>query len=156
MNKKTVAISILIAILLAAAITETIFYYNGQRAEKQGIAANLVTKLGSTEEAPFPYNWLYIYGTVTNAGGKTAFNAGLHVVAFSNNGTLKINMTVPLTNGAEYGTDAATQADASSFGQYSVQLRNLNSGETATININIFHEGLISNWTIIPVWTNSA
>lgn len=156
MNKKIAAISFLIAILLAAAIAETVFYFNGRNVGKQGVAANLVTKLGSAEEEPFTYNWLYIWGTVTNAGGRTAFNAGLHVVAYSNNGTLEINMTVPLINGAEYGADTATGAYASGFGHYSTQLGNLNSGKTATINTNIFHEGLISNWTIIPVWTSAS
>ena len=68
-------------------------------------SANLVTAHGITEvnkdtsKVPRSYNRLYIDGTVTNAGTSTAFNAGLHVVAYTVDGTLEINMTIPLTKG---------------------------------------------------------
>ena len=134
--------------------------------------AHLVAALGATEipyNSPYngvalPYNHLYITGSVTNTGEITAYNAGLHVVAYNSTGTLEINMTVPLTSsgtmyGAVFGTDAATDNYVSSeydmYGPSSTQLITLDSGQNRAIMINIFHEGNVTNWTITPVWTNS-
>jgi hypothetical protein len=177
MNKKIIAILVLIAILLAGAFAGTIFYYNGEIANQNSqisnlksqlanlTSANLVTKLGITEipsnysynvPSPLPYNYLYITGNVTNTGEGTAYNSGLHVVAYDANGELKINMTVPLVNGASFGTDAGTDAYvSSSYGSSSLRLGSLYSEQTAIIEIGIFHEGIVSNWTITPVWRNS-
>jgi len=106
--------------------------------------------------SPLPFNYLYITGSVTNVGVGTAFTAGLHVVAYAANGGLEINMTVPLINGATFGTDAGTDAYvSSSYGNSSLQLGSLYSEQNATIEIGIFHEGIVSNWNITPVWTNS-
>ena len=131
--------------------------------------ANLVTALGVTEvpynyinninEAPLPYNHLYITGSVNNTGEGRAYNAGLHVVAYSSTGGLGINMTVPLgydPYGA-FGSDATIDAwlSASPYGGSSLQLVTLYSGENMLINLSIFHEGTVSNWTVTPVWTNS-
>jgi len=199
MNKKVIAVSVLIAILsgvlFVSAIAETISYYNREISSKKSkiallndkIAnltgeisnlnsrladltnAYLVTSLGATEipyNSPYngvaiPYNHLYITGSVTNTGGSTAYNAGLHVFAYNSTGTLEINMTVPLTNsgtmyGAVFGTDTATENYVSStYGISSTQLETLGSGQNMPIMINIFHEGTATNWTITPVWTNS-
>lgn len=103
------------------------------------------------------YNRLYISGNVTNTGIGIAYNAGLHVVAYDN-GVLEVNMTVPLANGATFGTDNATIASAlSTYGSVSsLQLGNLGSGQTATIGIGIIHEGYVTNWAVTPVcWTYS-
>lgn len=130
--------------------------------------AYIVTALGATEipyNSPHngyaqPYNHLYITGSVTNTGESTAYNAGLHVVAYNSTGTVEINMTVPLTNsgvefGAAFGTDAATDNFVSSnFGNSSFQLVTLDSGQNMPIMLNIFHEGTVTNWTVTPVWTN--
>ena len=92
--------------------------------------ANITTGLGVTEITNavqadnLTYDALFIKGTVVNAGNLTAYNAGLNVVAYSANGTLEINMTVPLVHGEaiyagsdpyygdviDFGTDNATQA----------------------------------------------
>jgi uncharacterized protein YxeA len=205
MNKKTVVIYVMIAILFAG----TIFYYNwvandrnsqiaslntqitnhnneianqkneisnltaqvlslkGQAAKLSYLtSANLVTTLGITEvpgssssymgglvPTPVRFNYLFIEGSVTNTGKGTAYNAGLHVVAYSANGTLEINMTVPLVEGASFGSDKATDAylNVSS----SPTLGALYSEHTADVYVNIFHEGTVSTWTVTPVWTNS-
>ena len=121
---------------------------------------NLVTALGINEILSnsssggtlAPYNHLEISGTVTNVGESTAFNAGLHIVAYDANGELEINMTVPLDNGGSFGTDAATEA----YGTSSLQLGNSASWQVSTISIAIYHEGTVTNWTLTPVWTNSS
>ncbi len=124
-------------------------------------SANLVTALGITEipststyneGSASPYNHLYISGTVTNTGGGTAYDAGLHVVAYAADGTIEISTTVPLDDGASFGTDAATDV----YGGSSAQLESLFSGQTATISIAIFHEGTVTKWDITPVSSNSS
>ncbi|HTY73995.1 MAG TPA: hypothetical protein VMD05_00325 [Candidatus Nanoarchaeia archaeon] len=129
--------------------------------------ANVVTALGIVEipttyqsqigsnpqDLTAPYNHLYIQGSVTNSGAGTAFNAGLHIVAYASDGTTEINMTVPMVNIAQFGTDANTM----SYAHQSASSLNLTSlaGETNTpIYIDIFHEGTVSSWTLTPVWTN--
>ena len=116
--------------------------------------ANLVTAIEVAEEPindrPFTFDHLYIAGSVANTGGGTAYNAGLHVVAYGD-GLVLVNMTVPLVGGT-YGTDSATDI----FGNGSTQLGSLGSGQNVTISILIFHEGTVNNWTVTPVWTNSS
>ena len=97
----------------------------------------------------------------------TAYNAGLKVVGYSANGTLEINMIVPLVHGSEdshygtfssvdFGTDNATQAFIARNGNSgSLQLQNLGGEQATVINTNIIHEGTVSSWTVTPVWTNS-
>lgn len=84
----------------------------------------------------------------------TAYNAGLKVIAYATSGHIAINMTVPFVNGYNYGTNNAT---ISSVG-YDIgptQLGNLTVGQYAIINLDIYHEGVLVNWTVTPVWTNS-
>jgi len=129
--------------------------------------ANLTTALQENEivtsdyaaTKSIPYNYLYVSGTVTNTGEGNAFNAGLHVDAYSAAGSIEINMTFPLSGGT-FGTDSRTDAYAASP-QYSstgsgpsLQLGKLAAGETVEVNIQIFHEGVVTNWTVTPVWTN--
>ncbi len=123
---------------------------------------NLVTTITTQEIPEFspeypggphyttPFNFVQITGTVTNTGGGTAFNAGLHVVGYDLNGVLVANITVPLGSGY-FGSDNAT--DAYSTG--TSQLGRLDSGQIANINENIVHEGAAYNWTVRPVWSNS-
>ncbi len=111
---------------------------------------------------PIPYNYLYITGTVTNSGKGTAYNVGLHVVAYDafSNGTLDINATFPLSGGIR-GSDAATDAFAlKNYGGYNQVLGVVDGEQTVSIgsdsypDLSILHEGTVSNWTITPVWTN--
>lgn len=129
-----------------------------------GFKANLTTSLQGKEivtsnyaaTQSIPYNYFYVSGTVSNAGNGTAFQAGLRVVAYSYNGTQEIDMTLPL--GGIFGTDSRiNDYITNSYGGLgtSLQLGNLGSGQTVTTNIQIFHEGTVSNWTITPVWTNT-
>jgi len=150
-------------------------------------SANLVTALDEIEtlSSPsigeligIPYACFMINGSVTNTNQHTAFNAGLHIVAASSNGTLEINMTVPLANGGVvYGTDSAINTyilnhPSTSVGTFvggifglvlnigplsnigSLQLGSLNGGQTANVTLGIFHEGTVTNWTVTPVWTD--
>ena len=94
----------------------------------------------------------------------------MQVVAYSSDGTLEINMTVPLVVNAVYGTDDATRSlilnnprtyegnDIGSvhFGQIgSLQLGSLEVGQTANVFLVIYHEGIVANWTVTPAWTNT-
>lgn len=120
----------------------------------------LSTALGATEIAggEGQNNRLWISGTVTNTGEGTAFNAGLHVVASAANGTIELNMTVPLNNNdvANYGSEAASFSAyiANGDNNPSYFLPSLAGGGTAVVGINVFHEGVVSNWTLTPVWTD--
>ena len=139
---------------------------------KNMLSAKIVTSLGISEvpydsphnfPTPLLYNHLLIMGSVTNTGVITAYNAGLHVVAYQADGKVQINMTVPLDNWANettnentdfapvFGTDASTQI----YGNESLQLGNLYSGQNITIILGIFHHGTVTNWTITPVWTSN-
>ncbi|MGO8805743.1 MAG: hypothetical protein ACLQO7_03935 [Candidatus Bathyarchaeia archaeon] len=125
-------------------------------------SANLVTAIGvaevvNTSRVSRAYNRLYIEGSVTNNGSGFAFNVGLRVLACAADGTLEINMTVPLTYG-EFGTNAAIYSYIYSFDPYctsSPQFGNLSSGQSAEVNLDIYHDGTVTNWTITPVWTNT-
>ena len=130
-----------------------------------GLKANLITALQGKEivtsnyaaTQSIPYNYFYISGTVTNTGNGTAFQTGLHVIAYDvyDNSTRDIDMTLPF--GGQFGTDSTINAYVakSQGGTSSLQLESLGSGQTKTINIQIFHEGTVSNWTLTPVWTNN-
>ncbi len=155
-------------------------------------SANLVTGLVVTEVpdnsplttmfptlATFVPSNFWINGSVTNIGHVTAFNAGLHVVAYNADGTLEINMSVPLAIGV-YGADATTKAfvvnnpnfvvtpdggfgsgGPSRIGSLplgslgSLQLESLDSGHFANVYLTIFHQGVVTNWTVTPMWTNT-
>ena len=125
-------------------------------------SANLVATLGvndvgNTSSISRSYNRLFIEGSVTNNGQGEALNAGLHVSAYAADGTLEINMTVPLTYG-EFGTSGAIYSYICTFDPYctsSQKFENLSSGRSANVNLDIYHEGTVSNWTITPTWTNA-
>jgi hypothetical protein len=125
--------------------------------------ANLETELGiaevgNTSSVTRAYNRLYIQGSVTNIGPGVAMNAGLHIVAYSADRTLQINMTVPLTYG-EFGANKEIYSYIYSFDPYatsSPKYGNLASGQTAGVNLNIYHEGTVTNWTVTPAWKNTS
>ena len=135
--------------------------------------ANIVTVL-EVNDGPISYwnfvvvywtcNYLHIAGSASNISNGTAYNAGLHVIAYNATGTLEINMTRPFSSFGYYGTDDKTKTYASTIahGQTvftgtnsSLQIPRLYGGQNVTIGISIFHEGTVSNWTLTPVWTNS-
>jgi hypothetical protein len=104
----------------------------------------------------YPYNFVEITGSVTNTGGGTAFNAGLHVLAYDAGGNALINMTVPL-GGGTFGTDDKITGLIKSWGGSvsSMQLGNLTSGKTLPISIDIYHEGTVNSCVVTPVWTST-
>ena len=130
--------------------------------------------LGSVAGGPITTNYdaLFIEGTVVNEGNLTAYNAGLKVVAYSADGTLEINMTVPLVHGfavyagsgpygdvIDFGTDNATRALASELDSAigcsdSLKLGDLGGGQTAVVYLNILHEGIVTKWSVSAIWTN--
>ena len=205
MNRKIMAISVLIAILVVGAFVGTIFYFNSEIANLNSqisniksqltnvtgqlanltseltslTSANLVTSLTVTE-VPYNYNnytghelfnYLYIAGNATNTGRGTAYNTGLHVVAYTATGILEIDMTVPLgAGGYGYGVNNSTHALGTTYTPNSPHISLLSPDVPATpittlgsnpgfnvafIYIAIYHEGTAANWTITPVWTNS-
>ena len=119
-------------------------------------SANLVSSLitGEYPSSP-PPNLLNINGNVTNTGEATAYNAGLHVIAYSATRTLEINVTVPLAYDETFNQDFGTGAVGGGLigGSYSVTT--LDSEQTVQIFLDIYHEGTVTNWTVTPVWTNS-
>jgi hypothetical protein len=157
-----------------ANLTAEISYLKTQLANLTNIvtnltSANLVTSLethemqgsassymGGLVPTPVPFNYLWIEGSVTNQGKGYAFDAGLHVVAYTSDGTLEVNQTFPFT-GDTFGTDNASDAFVSkTYGNSSLALEILDSGQTTNVNLNIFHEGVVATWTVTPVcWTYS-
>ena len=132
--------------------------------------SDLVQMFPSIPVTSIPYDSLWITGSVTNTGHVTAYNAGLHVIGYAADGTLEVNMTVPLVTNAVYGTDTATDAlilnnprlitgndiGTVHFGQIGpLQLESLAVGQTANVFLAIYHEGIVGNWTVTPVWTNT-
>ena len=100
------------------------------------------------------FYYLYIWGSVNNTGVDVAHSSGLKVLAYDAQGTLEINMTVPL-DGGMFGADDQTKSLLSEdYGDYPTQLLNLNSNQTVAVSMSIFHEGVVANWTVTPVWTN--
>ena len=118
-------------------------------------SAHIVSFLNITEFSSPPPNLLNISGNVSNTGETTAYNAGLHVVAYTAIGTLEINVTVPLAYDETFNQDFGTGAVGGGLigGSYSVTT--LDSGQTAQIFLDIYHEGIVTNWTVTPVWTNT-
>jgi hypothetical protein len=177
---KKVIVAIGIVILFVSAFAGLSYYYNGLLADRDSKIASLntqianlnsqiaqepnftnpriLTQLGVTEiggSSPYYYGgpWrLFIQGSAVNVGNMTAYNAGLRVIAYSGTGQLEINMTVPLVNGYNYGTDASLVTGYEIGPQ---QLGNLTGGQYAIIDLDIYHEGVVTNWTVTPVWTNS-
>jgi len=179
-SKRMAIAALIIVMLVVSAFAGTIYYYEGLLAAKNSKIASLsnqltqisnytdahlevtlgVSEVGNTSVSmySYPFYRLYISGTVRNTGQGEAFNAGLHVIAYASDGTVEINMTVPLVSGADFGTDNSTSAfvrvwDAESgVSANPAQFGNLNGGESVAVDFNIYHEGKVTNWTITPVW----
>ena len=132
-------------------------------------SANLVTSLAikeypaTTQTNPagaysISYeNSLFIVGSVTNTGEGVAYNAGLHVVGYTVNGTLEMDMTLPLSTmrGTSYysanytsPTELSTLNSGYGYDSYS-------SSNSASIGMAIYTPDFVSNWTVTPVWTNT-
>ncbi|HKM59469.1 MAG TPA: hypothetical protein VJY36_01205 [Candidatus Bathyarchaeia archaeon] len=181
---RTILTALIVAMLFVSAIVGTVIYYNtalnsknskitllqSQISNQEKEIANLtsqiavqpdlskphvITELGVTElETDWGPSWrLFIQGSAYNMGNSTAYNAGLKVEAYSGTGVLDINMTVPFVNGYNYGTDSSITSKLSQLGP--AQLGNLTSGQAVMIDLDIYHEGVVTNWNVTPVWTNS-
>jgi hypothetical protein len=126
---------------------------------------NLVTALGisevsNTSSISRSYNRLHIEGSVTNSGPDTASNAGIHVVAYTSDRILEINMTYPLTYGA-FGSDDSMNSYVTSFDPFcpislkSLKFGSLATGQTADVDIDIYHIGEVTRWIVTPAYTNN-
>ena len=96
---------------------------------------------------------MLITGSVTNVGNAKAYNAGLHIVAYSY-GTLEANMTIPLSyfgkyNSLTYNSPAQLSTLNSGYGY-----DKFSSSNSQEIWVTIDTPALISNWTVTPVWIN--
>ena len=172
---------IAVAVLLASVLAGIVTYYNNVLESKNSqitslntqianptsqvtnlTSASLVTSLGiaevgNTSSISRSYDRLFIEGSVTNNGQCEALTAGLHVLAYAADGTLEINMTVPLIYG-EFGANAAIYSYIYSFDPYftsSPKFGNLSSGQSADVNLDIYHYETVTNWTVTPEWTNA-
>jgi hypothetical protein len=185
MNKNLVALFLLTVVLFANAIAGIIVYYNNKIVDLSSQISSLKTQIENVTSAnltseltitgiPWPntflngtmipdyyphgFNDFFINGSVTNDGGGVAFNAGLHVSAYTNNDTLAVNMTVPLVNGDwVFGTDATTNTFVLNYYKDylgTLPLGYLKSGQTVTFDLSFFYEAHVFNWTLTPVWTN--
>ncbi len=200
-KKRLVITSLLVALLFVSAIAGTVAYYNDKMAnlnsqvsELKAVIANLSTRnmtaslgiaellgnestyMGGYVATPIPYNYLYITGSIRNVGNATAYNVGLHVIAFDATGALEINMTVPLDG--IFGIDNATRtfvlehygygnydpANHTYSNHYSSRLWEIVDGnQTVDIggapdyygSLSIINEGIVTNWTVTPVWTDA-
>lgn len=165
-----------------ADLTSQIAHFNSEVANLSTCLKVSEVKNGTSPSQPvyfngvLAYNALSINGTVVNTGNLTAYDAGLTVTAYSADGTLEINMTVPLIGGdllyfpsdpyissdvLYYGVDYATQAYANKLNNWygdtaTLNLGNLGGGQTAPVDIEIIHEGTVANWTVTTVWINSS
>ena len=181
-KKKTVIALLIIAIIIVGSFAAAEFYNSSKISLQKNEAANsnsqdsnfkaalenlmspkFETSLGAAEipgnftyNSPTPqlYNHLYISGSVVNVGEDSAFNAGLNVEAFFNDGSSAFNMTVPVGEGLPqiFGTDNATRI----YGDTPLQFGSMFSGESVAVKIAIYHEGVVSDWVITPVWRNPA
>lgn len=97
------------------------------------------------------YNHLYISGSVTNEGLRNAQYAGLRVLAYDINNALVVNMTVPLTSGIYEDGVTLTFRSTSIFSLGSMTLESLNFGQTAAVDLSIYHEGTAATWKVTPI-----
>jgi hypothetical protein len=181
MSKLRVTITaLIITVLFVSSIAGTIFYYNGVVNQKDSEIsslnnqiANLTSQISSLNdeianlttanlnaslvvgEYSDTTNFLNLDGSVANVGEGTAYNAGLHVIAYDAQGVLQINATVPLAFEETFTNPYGNWEAGSGLIGGSHSVTSLNGGQTAQIRLNIDHAGTVTNWTITPVWTNS-
>lgn len=182
-NTKKSITALIIGMLFVGAISGTVFYYNwkiekltSQIAELKVqvsnlnsqitnlTSANLVSALGAKDIQYSSFYYLYITGSVNNTGRSIAYNVGLHVLAYGAN-KVEINTTFPIypSNGM-FGVDIISKSPdpnsgasfvLSPYGNYSnQQFTNLTSGQSYQIIMSVFHNNLLTNWTLTPLWTN--
>jgi hypothetical protein len=99
--------------------------------------------------------FLNLDGSVSNVGQGTAYNAGLHVVAYDAQGVIEINATVSLAFQEEFTSPFGYFQSGTGLigGSHSVTV--LYEGQSAQIRLNIEHKQTVTNWTVTPVWTNT-
>ncbi len=127
--------------------------------------ANLTTALGIKEIPPDSdtaywgnkYNHLWVTGYIYNCGGSIALQAGLRVVAKSEDNSTLMNMTVPLVNGGVFSADTDLSLLPAYLSPSFVEYGDVLSKENVTVRFSIYHEGSFSNsstYDITPFWTN--
>lgn len=120
------------------------------------LTANLTASLVAVEfPSDPPPNFLNLDGSVSNVGNGTAYNAGLHVVAYDAQGVLQINSTVPLAFQEEFTNPFGSYQAGSGLIGGSGSVTTLSRGQAFQIRLNIYHSGIVVNWTVTPIWTNT-
>ncbi len=121
------------------------------------IVASINAKAYPANNQPAGFeNSLYIVGSLTNTGEGVAYNVGLRVVAYTADGNLEMNITLPADSGT-FTYDAATYPA-------SPKLSTINSGygydsystsNTAQVATIIYTPDFVTNCTVTPTWTNT-
>ncbi len=108
--------------------------------------AQLNTALGIKDLVDNTTNtrYLYVRGSVTNAGVTVAYNAGLHVVGYGANNEVLIDMTSPVEGGTFQSGFTSSQS-----------LSQLYPTQSQNTLLAIYHQGTVVSWDITAVWTNS-
>ncbi|MCW4000258.1 MAG: hypothetical protein NWE93_08455 [Candidatus Bathyarchaeota archaeon] len=137
-------------------MNQTIGDLEGQVEDLQGqlqslrerYTANLVTALGVADVASndSSLRHLFIQGTVMNTGVVAAANAGLHVKGYGASHEVLIDLTTSLDSYATYQNGFASAQSLSTL--YPTQIQ--------TINIAIYHEGTVVDWSITPLCDDAS
>lgn len=96
---------------------------------------------------------VYVTGSIFNAGGTTAINLKLQVLAFDRNGNTLMNTTTSVQSGV-------WDVERNSKGIYvnGFDFGNISPNQTVTVSLSIYHEGFFpistTTYKIIPVWTD--
>ncbi len=108
--------------------------------------ASLITELGVKDlvESNTTNHYLYVKGDVINNGVTTAYNAKLHIVGYSVNHEVLIDLYSSI--GFEVHQNGFSSS--SNFGS-------ILPTQTQSAIISIYHSGTVASWDITPVWTNT-
>jgi hypothetical protein len=96
---------------------------------------------------------VYVTGSIFNAGGTTAINLKLQVLAFDWNGNTLMNTTTSVQSGV-------WDVERNSKGVYGngFEFGNISPNGNVTVSLSIYHKGFFpastTTYEIIPVWTN--
>jgi TolA-binding protein len=137
-------------------LNQTIVDLNEQVEDLQGqlqtlrerYTANIITALGVKDMASddSSLRHLFIQGTVSNTGVVAAINAGLQIKGYGSNHEVLIDLTTSFDSYATY-QDGFTSTKS---------LATLAPTQSQSINIAIYHQGTVVDWTITPVYNDAA
>jgi uncharacterized coiled-coil protein SlyX len=137
-------------------LNQTVTDLNGQVEDLQGqlqalrerYTANIITALGvkDVSSTNSSLRHLFIQGTVSNTGVVAAVNAGLQIKGYGANHEVLIDLTTSLDSYATYQDGFSSTPS----------LATLYPTQSQTINIAIYHQGTVVEWTITPIYENAS